>query len=134
MELTRIPDLATRVTARREGKKPRRLDKTKGSAHTCRNGSHRATQRDGGPNMNRGIAAITILSSCLALCSCALTPADDLLDQSVNVAPLSLHQQYVVPALPASAQVFHWGASSLVEEKLSPFLNLFSPPNPPFSY
>jgi hypothetical protein len=45
-----------------------------------------------------------------------------------------MHQQYVVPALPASAQVFHWGASSLVEERIAPFMNLFSPPLPPFSY
>ena len=84
--------------------------------------------------MNRSIAAITLLISCLGLCSCALTPEDDSLDQPMYVAPLSLHQHYVVPALPASATVFHWSTSSLVEERISPLLNLFSPPTPPFSY
>jgi hypothetical protein len=84
--------------------------------------------------MNRSIAAITLLNILPGLCSCAFAPADDALDQHLYVAPLSLHQQYVVPALPASAQVFHWGTSSLVEERISPLLNLFSPPNPPFSY
>jgi hypothetical protein len=75
---------------------------------------------------------VLVLLTCLGLCSCALVPADDSDQGNLYVAPLSLHQQYVEPALPADAPVFHWRSD--MEEEISPSLRLFSPPAPPFSY
>ena len=82
-----------------------------------------------------------VLLSCLGLCSCALAPESDSLDQDqyvTPVAPVVGHQQYVVPLPQGSAfQNSVWDVHRYYDiggtsDSLVP--RAFAPPQPPFSY